>query len=89
MMISDSIEAASRAMKDKSPEKLHTLVENVVDSKVRQRQFAKAYLTFKDLEDAKQVIYNMLVSIYHGRIEYPGVPAGLETTRAEDARDSD
>lgn len=89
LMISDSIEAASRAMKDKSPEKLHALVENVVDSKVRQRQFAKAYLTFKDLEDAKQVIYNMLVSIYHGRIEYPEVPATMEISRAEDARDSD
>jgi cyclic-di-AMP phosphodiesterase PgpH len=89
LMISDSIEAASRAMKDKSPDKLHALVENVVDSKVRQRQFAKAYLTFKDLEDAKQVIYNMLVSIYHGRIEYPDAPKEPETIQAEDARDSD
>lgn len=89
LMISDSIEAASRAMKDKSPEKLLALVENVVDSKVRQRQFAKAYLTFKDLEDAKHVIYNMLVSIYHGRIEYPGAQPDLAIQRAEDARDSD
>lgn len=89
LMISDSIEAASRAMKDKSPEKLQALVENVVDSKVRQRQFAKAYLTFKDLEDAKQVIYNMLVSIYHGRIEYPQASVQLASLRAEDARDSD
>ncbi len=71
LMIADSIEAASRAQKDHSPEKLLSLVESIVDSKVRQRQFDKANLTFRDLEDAKQVIFSMLSSIYHGRIEYP------------------
>lgn len=71
LMIADSCEAAARAMKDHSPEKLLALVEGVMDNKVRQRQFDKANLTFKDLEDAKQVIYSMLTSMYHGRIEYP------------------
>jgi len=89
LMIADSIEAASRAMKDKSQEKLHALVESVVDNKVRQRQFIKAFLTFKDLEDAKQVILGMLVSIYHGRIEYPEAPADNQLPRSEEARDAD
>lgn len=89
LMIADSIEAASRAMKDRSPEKLLALVENVVDSKVRQRQFGKAFLTFKDLEDAKMVIYGMLVSIYHGRIEYPEAPSPVMIPLAEEERDSD
>jgi hypothetical protein len=71
LMIADSIEAASRAMKDPSAEKLKDLIEKIVDSKVRQKQFSNARLTFKDLEDAKEVIHDMLVSIYHGRIEYP------------------
>lgn len=71
LMIVDSIEAAARSMKDHSPEKLLSLVEGIVDGKVRQRQFDKANLTFKDLEDAKQVIFAMLSSMYHGRIEYP------------------
>lgn len=71
LMIADSIEAASRAMKDPSAEKLRDLIEKIVDSKVRQKQFSNARLTFKDLEDAKEVILDMLVSIYHGRIEYP------------------
>lgn len=74
LMIADSIEAASRSLKDRSQDRLLALVEGIVDSKVRQRQFNKAYLTFRDLEDAKEVIYNMLVSIYHGRIEYPAAP---------------
>lgn len=71
LMIADSIEAASRAMKDPSVEKLQDLVEKIVDGKVRKKQFIKARLTFKDLEDAKEVILDMLLSIYHGRIEYP------------------
>ncbi|MFM2376360.1 MAG: hypothetical protein RLZZ165_1457 [Bacteroidota bacterium] len=71
LMIADSTEAAARAQKDHSPERLLALVESVVDSKVRQRQFDKANVTFRDLEDAKQVIFSMLSSIYHERVEYP------------------
>ena len=71
LMIADSIEAAARALKDHSPDKLLALVESIVDSKVRQRQFDKANLTFRDLEESKQVIFSMLSSIYHGRIDYP------------------
>lgn len=81
LMIADSIEAAARAQKDHSPEKLLMLVESIVESKVRQRQFDKANLTFKDIEDAKQVIFSMLSSIYHERIEYPEEVAEMgETT---------
>jgi cyclic-di-AMP phosphodiesterase PgpH len=74
LMIADSCEAAARAQKEHSAEKLHALVEGIVDNKVRQRQFDKANLTFKDLEDAKQVILSMLSSMYHARIEYPEPP---------------
>jgi putative nucleotidyltransferase with HDIG domain len=71
LMIADSCEAAARASKDHGHDKLLSLVEGIIDNKVRQRQFDKANLTFKDLEDAKQVIYAMLSSMYHGRVEYP------------------
>lgn len=77
LMIADSIEAASRSLKDPSPEKLHDLIEKIVEGKVQQNQFAKAPITFKDLGLIKEVIYEMLVSIYHGRIEYPEEPANL------------
>lgn len=71
MMIADSCEAAARSMKEHSREKLSKLVEGIVSSKVRQHQFDRTNLTFKDLQDAKTVILNQLVSMYHARIEYP------------------
>lgn len=84
LMIADSCEAAARAQKEHTPEKLLALVEGIVDNKVRQRQFDKANLTFKDLEDAKQVIYALLSSMYHARIEYPEAQAPEEDAHDED-----
>lgn len=81
LMIADSCEAAARALKDRNPDKLKILVNNIVTSKVQQEQFAKSSLTFRDLEDAKRVVYNMLISIYHGRIEYPDEPTPSEEAR--------
>lgn len=81
LMIADSCEAASRSLKDRSPEKLKGLVNGIVTSKVQQEQFSKSSLTFRDLEDAKKVVFNMLVSIYHGRIEYPEERKLIEETR--------
>ena len=74
LMIADSCEAASRSLKEKSHESLRKLVEGIVRSKVEQNQFVRSALTFRDLEDCKQVVFNMLESIYHGRIEYPDTP---------------
>lgn len=74
LMIADSVEAASRSLKDKSHESIIKLVNGIVDQKVASGQFSNANLTFKDLEDTKHVILNQLMSIYHGRIEYPKEP---------------
>lgn len=73
LMMADSVEAASRAMKDKdrTPEGLKKLVNAIIDGKVKENQFARSELTFRDIEVAKKMMLNMLVSIYHGRIEYP------------------
>ena len=73
LMMADSVEAASRAMKDKerTPDNLEKLVQGIIDGKVREHQFSRSALTFRDIEVAKEMMLNMLVSIYHGRIEYP------------------
>lgn len=73
LMMADSVEAASRAMKEKNrtPEGLKKLVNGIIDGKMREHQFSHSALTFRDIEVAKKMMLNMLVSIYHGRIEYP------------------
>jgi putative nucleotidyltransferase with HDIG domain len=71
LMICDGAEAACRAMKHRTPENVKELVENIVRNRVKHNQFEAANITFKDLEDIKQVVYQQLLSMYHSRIEYP------------------
>ncbi|MCB9234974.1 MAG: HDIG domain-containing protein [Bacteroidia bacterium] len=71
VMIVDSIEAAARSMKTHSQEGLEALVENIVETKIRNHQFENSSLTFRDLVEIKTVILDNLRSIYHERIEYP------------------
>ncbi|MEZ4774766.1 MAG: HDIG domain-containing protein [Bacteroidia bacterium] len=78
LMISDSIEAASRAMKNPTPEKLKELVDNVIDYKIKDNQLENSNLTFNDIAVIRKVIHKQLLSIYHSRIQYPGNPVGAE-----------
>ncbi|MEM9932807.1 MAG: HDIG domain-containing metalloprotein [Bacteroidota bacterium] len=71
LMIADSIEAASRALKKPTPEELRQLVDNIIDYKIRDNQFENSNLTFKDLSTIRESIYKQLISINHARLEYP------------------
>lgn len=71
IMISDSVEAAVRSMKEPTPEKIAALVESIVRSKVDDQQFDECDLSMKELKQVKQVICETLNGIFHNRIEYP------------------
>jgi cyclic-di-AMP phosphodiesterase PgpH len=71
LMIADSIEAASRSLKNPTPEKIRELVNNIIDGKIRDEQLVNSNLTFKDIAVIRKVIFKQLTNIYHGRIEYP------------------
>ncbi len=71
LMISDSIEAASRAMSKPTPEKLQKLVDSIVNYKIEDGQLEDCNLTFKDITTIRRVLHKKLISIYHARIEYP------------------
>lgn len=71
VMIVDGIEAASRSLKEKKPENLRLLVDDMVDQKIKERQLDESDLTFSDIKKIKEVLLNKLMNIYHVRIEYP------------------
>ena len=70
-MLADSVEAASRTLKDYSPEVVGPLVDEVVDDKIAHGQMNHADLTFRDIETVKTIFKRKLQNIYHTRIEYP------------------
>ncbi len=71
VMLVDGIEAASRSMKDKTEENLRELVNNMVNQKVNEHQLDNSKLTFRDINNIKNILVNKLINVYHVRIAYP------------------
>ncbi|MBN1132954.1 MAG: HDIG domain-containing protein [Bacteroidales bacterium] len=71
LMIADSIEAASRAMKNINQDTINELVDNIIANQTREQQYSDSNLTFKDIEIIRELFKNRLSNIYHARIEYP------------------
>ncbi len=71
VMMADSIEAASRSLKKYDTETISTLVENIVNGQISNKQFDVTNLTFKDIDTVKELFKEKLKNIYHARIEYP------------------
>ena len=72
IMVSDSVEAASRALKEVTEEILIGLVDRVVADKAEEGQFDECQLTFEELGIIKRVIIkNLLVSKLMVRPVFP------------------
>ncbi|MDZ7715829.1 MAG: HDIG domain-containing protein [Balneolaceae bacterium] len=71
LLLADGVEAASKAMKDPNYQKLENLITKMVDERVYEGQLSKTPLTFQDLRAIKESFLNILVGIYHSRVEYP------------------
>ncbi len=73
LMICDSVEAASRTLKDNSPETFSEFVENIVEGKIIIGQLDEADITIKQLNTVKEVLKSYLSQLYHERVLYPTV----------------
>ena len=71
VMLTDGIEAAARAMKEKTLENLRALIEKIVQDKIDTGQLDNADLTLREIRIFKETILEKLMNIYHIRIEYP------------------
>ncbi len=71
LMMCDSVEAASKSLKEPTSTKINTFVESIINKQIEMGQFLNADITFKDIESIKRVLKLKLANIYHLRIEYP------------------
>lgn len=71
LLLADTVEAASRSMKDPNYQKLENFINKLVDDHVYDGQLSKTPLTFQDLRVIKETFLNILVGIHHSRVEYP------------------
>ena len=70
LMLADSVEAASRSLKDPDAISISDLVERIIDYKLDQDQLTNSNITLKDIETIKLIFKTMLLGIYHVRIDY-------------------
>ncbi|HBN06521.1 MAG TPA: hypothetical protein DD434_12145, partial [Bacteroidales bacterium] len=71
VMMVDSVEAASRSLKDHSEKSISNLVDGIIDDQINNDQFSNSNITFRDITIIKQVLKKKLQAIYHTRIQYP------------------
>ncbi len=71
LMMADSVEAASRSLKEYTDESISTLVNRLIDSQIADGLLRDTPLSFKDIEIIKATFIEKLKTIYHTRISYP------------------
>jgi hypothetical protein len=70
VLLADSVEAATRALKDPSPDKIEETVRKVINNKFIDGQLDECELTLKEIEKISSIFTKILSGIYHSRVNY-------------------
>ncbi len=71
LMMCDSVEAASKSLKEPTSVLIDNFVEKIIDKQMDEGQFLNSNITFKEIQIVKKILKRKLKNIYHLRIEYP------------------
>ncbi len=71
LMMCDSVEAASKSLKEPTTAKIDSFVEKIINKQMEEAQFLNADITFKEIQLIKKVLKQKLKNIFHLRVEYP------------------
>ena len=71
--IVDSAEAATRAMKEPTLEKVEALVHSIIMNRLEDEQFIECDITMKEIAIVEKMIVTSLNGTFHSRIEYPTI----------------
>ena len=71
VMLADSIEAAARSLSNPNPARMETLVRRMIQDRLMDHQLDKCDLTLKELDIIGQTFTQVLLGLFHRRIEYP------------------
>lgn len=71
LMMCDSVEAASKSLKEPTAAKIDDFVERIINKQMDEAQFLNANITFKEIQLIKKILKQKLKNIFHLRIEYP------------------
>lgn len=70
VMLGDVVEAATRSVADPTPLRLSGVVKNILNKYFAEGQLSECDLTLRDLDLIAKSFMDVLLGIYHARIEY-------------------
>jgi len=71
VMIADTVEAATRTLKNPSPSKIRAFVEGLAEQKYKDGELDECDLTFKELKQIVDAFMPVLFGVFQRRVEYP------------------
>jgi putative nucleotidyltransferase with HDIG domain len=71
VMLADTLEAASRTLKNPSAKRIEELVNEIIESNFRAGQLNESSLTLRGLMKISIVFRRYLTGVFHSRIDYP------------------
>lgn len=72
VLLADSIEASSSAVRPNTPEDIETLVNKIIDDHLKDGQLDDSGLTLGDIRTLRASFINTLKGRFHVRVRYPG-----------------
>lgn len=70
-MLADAVEAASRTLEDPTPSRINGLIQRIIDDRFKSGELDECPLTLRDLARIKEAFVQILIGIFHHRIDYP------------------
>jgi len=71
VLLADHVEAASRTLADPTPARIQGMVQKIINNIFTDGQLDECELTLKNLHEIAKSFIQILVGIYHQRIDYP------------------
>lgn len=71
LMMADAVEAASRSLREYTPEAISELVNRIIDTQIAEGLHSESPISFRDVATIKETFIQRLRTIYHSRVAYP------------------
>lgn len=71
MMLADTVESASRTLRDPAPSRIENLVKTIAKKKIDDGQFDECQITIQQLHTIEESLIKSLNAMYHARVKYP------------------
>ncbi len=71
VLLADSVEGATRALDEHTPQKIGDVVRKVINNKFIDGQLDECNLTLREIDTIANTFVRVLTAMYHSRVKYP------------------